>query len=497
MPRAVALSSVALARPQASPIGPGTGLGAGPALSASGSFAATHSGGLGATAERPHLLRPSLQPFCSEVRRTPPRLALAAPGQPRQGEVIARARPPANMQLSVPVSWRSPLFGGGCESAPAIGRRLRWVARNRFPPRGRMLPASGEGIRDSEVKRGPESVAGLGPNAAADPGSGRACCQAAPARTAGQALVEQLRGHCTGLSKACGVELGSLAAKIGGADMLVVSEDIVPQVDPNTGRIVNAQPLAPPTTRKIITGFVLLRHPTPRAAGGVAAGDRDGDREGDAAALGDGEAAAHTITVDAICTTPGRSQAKTLLQFLVHKLGEFGFQTLQLGEFPQSARIPLQFPTARCLTWLPSSPPPRRDDSLPGPVAPRPSGGAFEPRARLGGAIAVGGPSDSEEEDDPAPGAGRDGESVSELSTSSDSDSDNDSDASAASDMELTAPLRHEPSFRGGAALGGRTPAAISYRGGRTPAAISYRLLMRQLDSPASRPRMGGHLLEF
>lgn len=165
------------------------------------------------------------------------------------------------------------LFGGGRENSRALSRRVRWISEN-------------------------ESKSFMGVKA-------------------------YVRSHFGELCRFCpnAPNPNSMLKLIDGANAIVVSEDLVPMVDPINGRIVHPQPLMAPNTTLKLTGFILVR-------------------------LLSSSSSSSTILVDAICTTPGRSQAKAMLQFFIRKAKALGFSHIRIGESPQIIPTQLEQPSS-------------------------------------------------------------------------------------------------------------------------------------------------------
>jgi hypothetical protein len=174
--------------------------------------------------------------------------------------------PLSSARISLFVRRRPSLFGGGREDAKVVGRRIRWVGRS------------------DEL---------------------------------GFAAAQRFaKTHLWDLCRRCAVEPGFATASIDRADALVVGEDMVPVVDPATGRIVPAKPLMPPNTSLQLNGFVTVRLDP---------------------------AAPRALVADVICTAPGRSQAKALLTFLMQRAKDLGYAAIRLGNSRKAvpvARIP-------------------------------------------------------------------------------------------------------------------------------------------------------------
>jgi len=156
---------------------------------------------------------------------------------------------------------RSALFGGGAEDAKAIGRRIRWVSRR---------DAAFSGVR------------------------------------------RLVTSHFWEMCRRGGTIPTWGTSQIDAAEAIVVTEDMVPVIDPVTGQIVPAKPLMPPNTSMQLTGFTALRV-DPKTP--------------------------NLLYVDLIGTTPGKSQGKALISFVIQKARELGFHAIRLGSTDQTIPI--------------------------------------------------------------------------------------------------------------------------------------------------------------
>lgn len=224
-------------------------------------------------------------------------------------------------------------------------------------------------------------------------------------------LQRQIQIHFRELCHTGHVNPDFTLSRLARANAIVVSEDFVPTIDPMTGRIVHSKPLMPPNMTLKLTGFVLLRvHP----------------------------ASPRVIIIDAICSTPARSQAKSLLTFILRKAIELGFLAVRFGETQQTL-----------------------------PLLPRNRPHAAKPTFRR----------EHEQNSD-------DGTDTEDEASQTDTDEDDDEEEEEEEEEEDT-------SQRAGGAARHQTPQQIQ-------ATRAYNAMMRYLENQSVfKPKIGGHLIQF
>lgn len=333
----------------------------------------------------PH--HPPLNPSYRPMRSTSPR-PLSFPQPPPPHNFLMRdvrnnkpsppppPPPPArtSFRVNVPVRIRSALFGGGRENGRALARRIRWVSRQ-------------DATLFAHVQK-------------------------------------QVLAHFWEMCRANSFNPSFTLKRIETADAIIVSEDVVPAVDPSTGKILQAQPMMPPTTSVRITGFIALRLKS-----------------------------VPSVTIDVICTTPGRSQGKALLKFVIQKARELGFSSVRFGSTHETLPIMLAPPPST--TYRRPSPSRMSED-----------------------------PEDDDEEDSSESSDGEEDEEEEEEKERR--------DPTAVSKMQI------DEAKSAGVATS-RPPMLMNRRlRVMNQVDLAYRHLMRYLDTQSIfKPKIGGHLLQF
>lgn len=98
------------------------------------------------------------------------------------------------------------------------------------------------------------------------------------------------------------------------ASALIVVEEMVPILDKSTGKIIPAKPMMPPNVYLQMTGFIVIR-------------------------LNEASISNQTLIIDLICTIPGRSQAKAMIEFVIQKAQDLGFHSIQFGNTNERTSI--------------------------------------------------------------------------------------------------------------------------------------------------------------
>jgi hypothetical protein len=231
------------------------------------------------------------------------------------------------------------------------------------------------------------------------------------------------------------------------ADAIVVSEEIIAITD-STGAVIPSKPLMPPNTSVQITGIVVLRL-DPRYP--------------------------RVLFIDLICTTPGRSQSKTLVSFILQKANELGYAAIRFGNTKET--VPLVRRFRKTITIHPR--PPRPSPPSPQSVS----------QMQTNSMQTDSDNDDDEDEDDDNDRSG--GTDDDETGTDVDDDDDDDDNDMSDKDEDDVDPQQQQQRQQHNLAR----PMIVA-----RPFSVTecYNRLIQYLERQrVFRPKCGGHLLQF